>query len=680
MQLSITQKIMAVFLAVLVPMSYFIATDVAGTSNRLDEAKTVKHMLDVAPSISAVVHELQKERGQSAVFIGSKGLKMVTTLPVQRKDSDGAISKLETAIANLDRDRAGEEFLSRLEKAQDNLGKLASKRGEISSLSYTVPQMAKYYTSTISSLLHSIDNLENVSNDAATANAIKNYTSVLWGKEKAGIERAMGGGGFGAGEFNQVVYMKLVSLAAQQETLFGTARKRAPIELVSQMDKIFAEPIFGTIKEWRKIAYANPFGGSLEGYEGPKWFDLATQRINRLKVIEDTFAQEILRQAQMTEDMAFNQMIVALAIGLTAIIVSVGIAFIVIRGMKRSVGSLVADAKRLAAGDTSASFDVAEQSDELGQVARSVVVFRDNVREQKVLQERMNEETSERQKRNDYVDQLIRSFDKDVQSVLKMVDENTAILGKSATELSSMAGTTLEQATNASGASEEASSNVHSIAAATEELSSSVGEIHRQVDDARGIISKASDMADTTTTKVQSLDLAVQSIGKVMTLIQDIAEQTNLLALNATIEAARAGEMGKGFAVVASEVKELANQTSKATEEIDRQISAVQTSTNEAVGAIEEIAGIMTKVDDYTTAIATAVTQQGSATSEISTNAQLAAGGTQNVASNMSNVSDAVNQTSLSAGNVQTASDDLVNHMGSLRQEISSFLEKVKAA
>ncbi|HAT84515.1 MAG TPA: chemotaxis protein, partial [Rhizobiales bacterium] len=484
----------------------------------------------------------------------------------------------------------------------------------------------------------------------------------------------------GAGEFSQALYGKLLQLGAQQETLFNLARSNAPENLQSKMKDIFSKPIFTTVQDWREVAYAGPFGGSLEGHSGPEWFALATQRIDQLKVVEDAFAAEVVTEAQVSSSQAFNATVINLAVGMAALLLAMSTAFFVIRGMNRSVRSLVSDSKRLAAGDISASFDVARQSDELGEVARSVVVFRDNVREQKELQIQMDDEAAKREKRTRYIDDLISSFDCGVQNVLAKVDDNTSILGNSATELTDVATTTQQQASNATHASEEASNNVHSIAAATEELSSSVGEIHRQVDEAQSFISKASHMADNTTTKVQSLDLAVQSIGKVMTLIQDIAEQTNLLALNATIEAARAGEMGKGFAVVASEVKELANQTSKATEEIDRQISEVQSSTNEAVSAIEEIAEIMTKVDEFTAGIAASVNQQGQATNEISSNAQLAAGGTQGVTDNMSTVTQAVDQTSQSANDVQQASGELTDHVGNLRQEIATFLTKVKAA
>ena len=201
-----------------------------------------------------------------------------------------------------------------------------------------------------------------------------------------------------------------------------------------------------------------------------------------------------------------------------------------------------------------------------------------------------------------------------------------------AQRLTEIAETTAEQSNSASSVSNEAASNVQTVASASEELSASIGEISQQLTKTRSVVSLASDESVATNEKVESLDMAAQKIGEVVTLIQAIAEQTNLLALNATIEAARAGEAGQGaLPSWAAEVKELANQTSKATEEISNQISGIQTSSQEAVSAISKISETMAEVNEYTNSIAAAVEQQGSATQEISSNVQQASVGTSEV-------------------------------------------------
>ena len=251
---------------------------------------------------------------------------------------------------------------------------------------------------------------------------------------------------------------------------------------------------------------------------------------------------------------------------------------------------------------------------------------------------------------------------------------------QTAKTLSNIADETSGRATSAAAASEEASVNVQAVAAAAEELSTSIEEIGSRIVETKKIVEEATEATGVTNDKVASLDMSAQKIGEVVNLIQDIAEQTNLLALNATIEAARAGEMGKGFAVVASEVKELANQTSKATEDISTQISDIQESTREAVQAIDAIAHTMSDVNTFTSSIATAVQQQGAATSEISQNVQQAAIGTQGVAKNMTGVTSSVTETNESAGQVLSASRQVADQSLKLRSTISTFLENVRTA
>ena len=172
----------------------------------------------------------------------------------------------------------------------------------------------------------------------------------------------------------------------------------------------------------------------------------------------------------------------------------------------------------------------------------------------------------------------------------------------------------------------------------------------------------------------------MKKIGEVVELITDIAEQTNLLALNATIESARAGEAGKGFAVVAGEVKNLANQTAKATEEISRQITDVQQATENSVGAIQGVTTTITEINEISTAISAAVEEQGAATQEIARNVEQAAAGTQEVNVNISGINQAATDTGSAASDVLQASEDLTAKSGELRELVESYLQEIKAA
>lgn len=286
----------------------------------------------------------------------------------------------------------------------------------------------------------------------------------------------------------------------------------------------------------------------------------------------------------------------------------------------------------------------------------------------------------EREQRGRKVDALLRSFEEQTAALVGTVAAAAAELRTTSETLSGTTNSTTQQATNVAAAVEQASVNVQTVASAAEQLHSSIAEIARQVAQSSAIAGKAVDDARRTDTIVKTLASGAQRIGDVVGLINSIAGQTNLLALNATIEAARAGDAGKGFAVVASEVKSLANQTAKATEDISKQISEIQSATGEAVQAIESIAGTIEELSTIASSIASAVEEQGNATQEITRNVQEAASGTQHVSANIAGVSEGARATGAAAGRVLDAAGNLSDQAERLRGDVRTFISDVKAA
>jgi len=334
----------------------------------------------------------------------------------------------------------------------------------------------------------------------------------------------------------------------------------------------------------------------------------------------------------------------------------------------------------LSKGDKSLAVPSQDRRDEVGEMARSVQIFKEAMSEAERLRLAQAEERQRaRDERKQTLDQMADNFESSVKTVVETVAASATQMQQTAGSMSATAEQTKRQAAAVADAADQASGNVQTVASASEELSASINEIARQVCESSRVSQSAVTEAARTDQMVAGLAEAVGKIGEVVSLINDIAAQTNLLALNATIEAARAGEAGKGFAVVASEVKDLANQTARATDEIGNQIAAVQSATQNAVGAIRTIGGTIGHINEINAAIAIAVEQQGAATQEISRNVQQASDGTRLVSHNIGGVTEAAAETGSAATQVLGAAGALSQQSGVLRNEVDKFILRVRA-
>ena len=502
-------------------------------------------------------------------------------------------------------------------------------------------------------------------------------------REYAGRERAVHAGNLSANRPLSVEQQRdIASWRGQVQAYWQTildlsAGAAAPLPAaVADADRSYVKGLSSHTEAVTKAGTA----GTAYPMTVQQWFEVSNPALESIVHIKDAAVQVTENHAAEVAASERFRVISVIALTLLGVVVSVISIIIATRRIARPLTAMTGAMRRLADGDKSIDIPALSRRDEVGEMARSVQVFRDNALKADALAAEQEAERGKKERRQQAMEALTQDFDRDATGVLESVAKSIGAMRQTASSMSTIAAENTSKAAAVAAGAQETSANVQTVAAATEELSASVAEIGRQVRQSSGIAAKAVQEAELTNSEIQSLATMAQKIGDIVKLIADIASQTNLLALNATIEAARAGEAGKGFAVVASEVKSLATQTAKATEDISAQIGGIQEATQKSVSAIGAIGKTIGEINEISATIASAVEEQGAATQEIARNVQQAASGSQEVSANVAGVTTAAAATGDAAGGVERAAGDLSAQSQQLRERVDAFLSQVRAA
>lgn len=627
-----------------------------------------------------LVEAIQLERAKSSKLVESNHHPdYISEVQTSRNKSSSVISVFDSHIAELQIDN--KTLLAEIKHVAEAIHQIDDIRKKVDQKVSTSGEIKSLYSNEVKELVHLIALAIEASPSSQISAELVPFLALTEALEAGSLEKSLGYNLLQQkknGVINPKTYVAFMKAYGAEAAYLKEFSAVALKEQISLFEQTVTGPSIKTVAEARAILQMIALKKESQTITGSDWFSASVDRQQKIRKV----ALDLVHRAEaaMEADIASLEAHIFWLIVASAVVLSltVGLVLYQLRTITRLLQYVRDAISRIVNGELEFDIKHTNRGDDIGDIAKAIVVFREASIERERLQAINLKKQDMDVMRQGQMDKLIKEFRSSVAEIRDALASETGVMSDTSLGLIQLADQAASSASSANEASGVASTNVQTVAAAATEMAASIQEIGTQINRAQAISNTATEVANNTNSSVSMLSEGAEKIGEVIEMIRAIAEQTNLLALNATIEAARAGEAGKGFAVVAAEVKELSHQTAKATDEIAAQIGDIQTSTTKAVESIQEISGNIDDVAEVTNAIAAAVEEQTAATSEISESIGRAADGSDYATQNVNSVSNVIAQTRDQSDRVGSASDQLTNVTMRLTDLVATFLDEVQ--